>query len=569
MQQYTLNEGVRFKTVDTMGVVSASNHLPSIQEYAKTLKEMNEDKMFDLSDPKNFYTVAAYASIYTKVSGQLKSIINAVDSVRSFYIVDVMLSQISDDALAPAPNEDSIVRYSSKNPKIQKELDDLKKRIGLDQLIENISPDLLAYGEYTLATKIGVPEDLEDALGKSKKKFKKQSEGITDVTDIVDQGTVISLTQDGNTEGYLVLSDAGNLEIKETADFIKFSLGGQRIRVDIKNTIPHQALKDKAIKEAFDKIPRFLRVGKSVLYPVLEKIKELQLLEKLVPATRINDLSQGNLVGMNLPDNFDLETALSAVRRMEGMINRKVNVDPQTGEISVEAILSTAGKTKILPLFGEKGSLTSMDYKSPDSSGLMGETKEIRELILDSVGIPTELVYKTDGESKSEVLKRYAKYIRKLKRLQKAISQGCKQIAFIHLANKGIKFVEEDIDVIFNNTLVEIDNLDKLEHADITVSLLSNVRDFFNEMSEEDSPYRDNVNLNKVAEYIEENLRTIGLSDAMITKKEGGKDTDKEALDIDGTPNAPKAAPEPELEEEPPEGEDDGEEKVKEEPTET
>jgi hypothetical protein len=52
-------------------------------------------------------------------------------------------------------------------------------------------------------------------------------------------------------------------------------------------------------------------------------------------------------------------------------------------------------------------------------------------------------------------------------------------------------------------------------------------------MVQEDSPYAKNVNLDKVMEYIDENLRTVGLSDAIVTTKEGGDSADKEAAQVD------------------------------------
>jgi hypothetical protein len=557
---YKLSKGVSFSYNNSdHGVVASTGITPSMTEYSDKLRELRENKMLGISSIDSYYALTAYAAIYTKVSNKLKSIIKSVDSMRNFYLVDVILSQISEDALAPRIGDDQILRYSVKDKKIQKELDDLQKRIGLDQLIENITPDILAYGEYTLATKIGNPEEFEDELNKGKKKkVIKSKPGILDVTDVVDQGTVISITQDGKTEGYLVINEVtGKVELRETADFVKFQLGGQRVRVDVKKDIPMGAMLNSSIREAVEKIPRFIRVGKSVLYPILGKLKELELMEKLVPATKINQLSQGNLVGMSLPDSFDLETALKAVKRLEGMINKKVNVDPTTKEITVESILSTAGKTKILPTFGEKGSLQNIDYRSDQPDSLTSDAKDIRELILDSVGVPSELVFKSDSDSKADILKRHSKYVRKLKRVQKTIAAGAKQIAFVHLSNKDIKFKKEDISVVFNNSLVEIDNLDKLEHADVTVSLLGNVKEFFSEMAEEDSPFKDSVDLNKVAEYIEDNLKTVGLADAIITQKEGGEDANAGGPLPDTNP---VTAEPPEADSE----EDDGEELEKE-----
>lgn len=574
MSNYKINPNIKIGGSSIMkgafDPIAVASPLPSVSLFEQQLKDRIEENLASNS-MKDHVTLTAYASIYTRISQKLKDIMNSVDHVRKFYLVDVMLSQIAEDALAPRMGSEGILRFSCENKAIQKELDELQKRIGLDQLVENITPDLLAYGEYTLATKIGMsPKEKSDELNKIPKKgrrrfkAKQSGKGLMDVTDIVDQGTVISLTQDGQTQGYLQINKFnGRIEFKEVADFIKFQLGGERIKIDIDEIIPASARYNNTVKEAIDKIPRFIRVGKSVLYPVIPKIKELELLEKLVPATKLNKLSQGNLVGMSLPENFDLEQAMKAVRRVEGMINKKVSVDPTLKEITVESILSTAGKTRVIPLLGEKGTLQQLDYKSDEPDDLLNSANEIRKLILDAVGIPSELVFSNEGESRSEVLKRYAKYLRKLKRLQKTIAVGCKQMAYIHLANRKIKFKEEEIDVVFNNNLVEIDNLDKLEHADVTISLLGNIRDFFNDMVEADSPYRELINLGKVAEYLEDNLKTVGLADAIRVPSEGGKQPDITAVDVDGDDDVEGAEPPAAEEPAPSDAESDGADKDK------
>lgn len=507
-----------------------------LKTYEKNLKSgvVNED-LFSSANIKNYVTLTAYSSIYTRVSEKMKEIIKSVEAVRYFYLVDVMLNQIVDDALAPKIGSDDLFHYSHQDEAIQEELNELKKRCTLDQLIYNIAPEILAYGEYTLKTKIGKSEKKKSELSKEEKEFVVDGKGVLDIQDIVDQGSVVTLSQDGEVTNYIVYDElAGRIEVKEKADYIKFSMGGSRIKIPIEELIPVTRIKNPQVKEVVDKIPRFLRTGKSVLYSIIPKIKELEILEKLIPATKINKLSQGNLIGMNLPENYSLEEALEAIQRIESMVNKKISVDPVTQEITVEAILSTAGKTKVIPLFGDKGRLEQMDFRDNEPDDLLNVTKEIRELILDSIGIPSELVFKSDGDSKADILKRYAKYIRKLKKLQKTISSGLKEIAYIHLANKGIKFKKEDVEVQFNNSLIEIDNLDKLEHADVTVGMLRSVKEFFSDLAEENSPFRDNINLAKVLEWIDENLKTIGLSDAVISPKEGGAEPDTDAVATDG-----------------------------------
>ncbi len=536
MSKLRINPRVRLNN-NMSAIMNANNGIVSDEnvnnisplEFDEAFKELRDiGGVGTLGGLGNSFALTAYTSIYTKMSQRQKSIISAVDDISKFYLVEVIKTTIADDALSPSIGDEELIRYSTNNPALDKELAKLKKNIRLDQVIEDITPDLIGYGEYVLATKLGVPKEKENALGgkktKNKKKFKTKAKGIVELLDNVEQGTVIALTESGVTEGYLVENEyTKRKELRHVADYIKFTLGGQRVKVNANTALPLGSTLNKDLKKLADALPRFIRVGKSMIYPFIDKLKELELLEKLAPASKLNQIARGNLVGMSLPENFDLEQAQKVVRKVEASINKKISIDPTTGEITVAKILSSAGKTRIIPLLGDKGTLQSLDYKAQDASDLSSDAKDLRELILDSVGTPSEIIYRSEGDSKAELLKRNDKYVRKLKRVQRAISDGCRQIAFIHLSNIGMKYQEEDINVVFNNSLVGIGDIEKVEQAEITISLLSTIKDFFVDLGEEDSPFADNVELDKLVAYFEQALKTVGLSDAIKTVKEGGK----------------------------------------------
>lgn len=465
------------------------------------LRSMMES--INMQNVENFYTVSAHGAIYSKVSSHLKTVVKVIESMRSFYLVDAMLTMVSDDALEPKIGSDEVFNFSCEDKEVEKELNKLKESMDLDQMVSNIAPDILAYGEYSLRNIV------------------EKGKGIIDVSDSVDQGTVVSLYSDGAVTGYLALEEeTGMVKKFRKGHFTKFTLAGSRLKT---NTSEYFLLNRKLTPTEKSKLysiaPRFVRVGKSMLYPVISKIKELELLDKLVPATKLNQLSQGNLVGMTLPDNFSLDQALEAVQRLEGMVNKKVGVDPVTGEITIESILSTAGRTKILPLFGDKGSLSKLDYKADEPNDMFSSNSELRSVILDSIGIPSELLFRSDSDNKLSIIRRHSKYIRKLKNLQKCISAGLKSMAYTHLINKGMSFKKKDINVVFNNTLVEVDKLDKLEYADVTLNYVKSTVDFFNSISEENSPYKHGINFAKIAEHLDQTLSAIGLVDAFDLEK--------------------------------------------------
>lgn len=449
--------------------------------------------------------VAAFGTIYTSVSSYRRDIINDVDRIRRFYLVDVILGQMSEDALAPDATTGDIVRVWSKDAAVQKEIELLNEEFDFDDLIADITPDVIAYGEYYLKPVLD--------LGKKDKDGKlipgQEPKGIIDVLDTVEQTKVVAITKSGRTDSYLVEDDKKHLTLKEPADFVKFTLGNQKLRIDLHKEYGGEGYKGNS--ELMKKIPKYIRMGKSLLYPIIGKVKELELLEAMVPAAKLSKLSAGTLVGVNLPPGIELDKAMAASKKIEGMINRKVGIDTYKQEITLESIISSAGKLKVVPLLGEKGTLQKLDYQADEPDNLLAAVEDIRKAILGAIGIPYEIIY-GGGASKGEILKKYARYLRKLKTIQKCLADGIREIIYIHLANKNISYKEADINIEFRNKLIEIDNLDRLEFMDTTVSLLKNLKEFVFDLASESSPIKDDIDIGEFKSLLAEQLKTVGLA---------------------------------------------------------
>ncbi len=514
------------------------------------IKNLFEKVMPGFNDPATFATsfqskienmkddhrvVAAFGTIYSSVSSYRRDIIQDVDRIRRFYLVDVILSQMSEDALAPDATTGDIVRVWSKNPAVQKEIELLNEEFDFDDLIADITPDIVAYGEYHLKPIIDI--------GKKDKDGKvipgQEPKGIIDVLDTVDQTKVVAITKSGKTDSYLVEDDKKMLSLKEPADYVKFTLGNQKLRIDLHKEYAGDNYKGSS--ELMKKIPRYIRMGKSLLYPIIGKIKELELLEAMVPAAKLSKLSAGTLVGVNLPPGIELEKAMQASRKIEGMINRKVGIDSYKQEITLESIISSAGKLKVVPLLGEKGTLQKLDYQSDEPDNLLGAVEDIRKAILGAIGIPYEIIY-GGGASKGEILKKYARYLRKLKTIQKCLADGIREIIYIHLANKNIQYKEADINIEFRNKLIEIDNLDRLEFMDTTVSLLKNLKEFVFDLASESSPIKADIDIEEFKSLLAEQLKTVGL--ASIIKNVKSRDPSDSPTNpfADKTPQNPMGA---------------------------
>jgi hypothetical protein len=514
---HRLSEGLAIKAYHVKNGID-------LNAYSEALKVYQSE--FDTNIEKNHSVLDAYTTIYSRVVESRLKIIQAVEAIaNSFYLVDVMVEQMTEDALSPeiGSNEILEIKYPT-DPKIEKELQRLERRLDLDQKLLDITPDMIKFGEYVLKTEIdvGQTQEQKNDLGNGEILVKKtKPKGLVALKDTVEQGMIVGLTQDGDQAGYLGIDERGALVRHENADFVKFTFGGQRVRVRLEDQIPW-AKSDK-IRAFLETLPRYVRVGRSAIFKFIPKIKELELLEKLVPATKLSKLANVNIVGMNVPEQYDVDKGLAAAKRVENLINNKVGVDTQLREITVENIVAIAGRTKVVPTFGDKGQLNKLDYRIDEADDMASSADDLRKLICDSIGIPYELIYKTEGDAnKGEILKRYARYLRRLKNIQRSLAEGVKQICAIHLANSGIDFKEDEIIVEFKNKLIEIDNLDKLEHADVTISFLSNIDEFFRKMMEPESPFKRLVDPTAVAEYFNRHLRTIGLDSAFRVESEGG-----------------------------------------------
>lgn len=473
----------------------------------------------------NYQVAAAYGAVYTKLAQTRRQVIREVDKIRPFYLVDAIVSQFVDDSLSPEVGTGNIIEVSSDREDLQREIDLLEERIDLDALVSSVAPELVLYGEYTLSTVINpkkvesLGEEVINVTGNPAMQpvppLKDDGFGLREVKDDVEQGTVVSLASYSGTEGYIAVDDKGNLYKKEPADFIKFTLSSQKIRIDLHKEL--KAARAYGVTQDFKDIPRYARVGKSIIYPILSKLKELELLESLVPATKLAKLASGTVVGIQVPSGYDIGKAMDAAKQAEGVLNKKVGVDKTSGELTIENIMATAGRIKVVPVFGDKGQLSKMDYQSSEPDELLSSVKDIRETILNSAGIPYELIFSSDGAGKGEILKKYARYLRKLKVIQKAFEEGVREIIYIHLTNKGLKFTHEEIKVEFYNKLIEIDNLDKLEFVDATVGLLKNVKEFVLELAspEKNPAFHDQVDISDFVTFLNEQLNVIGFNNLM------------------------------------------------------
>lgn len=470
---------------------------------------------YPVTSRDNYYAVTALSAIYSRTSQHTTEQYKELQKVKNHYLVETIVDEIANEALSADVNTGNILKISSKKPTIKKELEYLNKKFQFDKLVKSIAPNLILYGEYTLETQVQTEKKLKKPTPNMNENNAniKRNVGLFALKDVMEPGRVIALANYLDVEKYLVSKEENfhksHFEIREYADYVKFSVSPKRIDLLEDLKLGKEILKHKAIEEF--QLPKYALMGRSMIYHILPKLKELEILEALVPASKLNQILKGTLFGMQLPSGYDPEKAMEASKKVEGILNDKTGRDPNTGELSIQNIMNSTGKLRVLPVFGDKGQMMKLDTKADEPSEMLQSCEEVRRIILSSIGIPYEMLY--GGEiQKTELLRKYARYTRKLKALQSALIEGIKTIISIHLININLPFKESDIEVEFANKLIDISILDKLEFMDTGVQMVSNIVRFITENADERSVVRDNIDIEALVSFLENFLNSVGLN---------------------------------------------------------
>lgn len=399
---------------------------------------------------------AAMQAVYADATSSRRNLIAEIERIKTFYLVQSLYNAVIEDSLVPDISTNEILQVVSQNTDINAELKTLQTLFNFDQIVNDIITEMLAYGEYNLRLVV------------------QPGDGVIDIVDDVDPTRVVVFYSQGFPYYFLQQTDR-DLEFFPPYLFANFIYGRQRLRLKLSNEYQRMG---KYIDAYGQPAPSYCRIGRPLLYGVLSKMKELILLEQLIPSSQLNRIVTGSLITVNMPPSMEPKEVWEAARRYEDTLNSKIGVERSTGDISVTDILSTAGKLRVLPQFGDKGALTNINEIKENKTldDLLHSVVDIRAVICGSLGFPPELFFGgREAGAKGEFLKRYGRYLRKLKDVQRAISGGVKQICMSHLINKGILARPEDIQVVFSNELINVDELEKLEFRDGLVSMISQI----------------------------------------------------------------------------------------------
>lgn len=356
---------------------------------------------------------------------------------------------------------------------VQSKIDDLVDRFDLKNQIADIVPELLRDGEFAFGIVV------------------EPGEGIKDIVDDLDVANLLPF-YNGNKLAFIMKQPEcdqmnGRPLVYRSENVIYFRLKyftKQRVDLRIDGSLTNDQLRKKFYEETKLYLPRFLRICKPFYYSALKLIARLGVLELVGTVQELNQVTRRDIINLNVPQNTSPREASAIVNDYEKILNGPDN-DLDSDRLDVATLTNYNTKRIILPQWSDgKGTLSLSDVNSGTndrSAGTRDSISFVRSLIALSVGVPGFYVSLSEQAlDKTQTLKLYTRYVRKLSSLQKSIADGC--VDFVQADLKACNiFVEDKSLKVRFKTLTSADSLDE---TDITVGTIEGLNNIFKNLVE-------------------------------------------------------------------------------------
>lgn len=415
-------------------------------EMGKMSKQLDIFEAYNTSSFTEHQKQSLWSSVFQKSVQKKSDLVKLVNQAKSSFIHCGIIDLLVGDSIAPSPITDNVLDLTSENKDIKKGLEDFQQKVNIDAIVTDIIEDVISFGEYYLTVE------------------GKEGEGITKVSDNVDQGQTVAVYDGFKPSKFLQMSEDGrkkvvNVDIK---DMVHFCIGSRKLRIKVENTT-----------QGSKKLTEYVRIGRPLFYGVFDLVNTLTLLTALVPASYLQKINGTSIIGVSVPDGLEAKKAFKICRQYENLLNKVSSYDPTQGDMTVNDLISQAGKFKCVPLYGDKGRMDKVDPRYEELTDI-SMFVELKRDIFGTVGVPYNFFYGGDT-SKGDSLKQFARYVRNLYMIQSAVASGIKQMATIHLNYLGHKPAPSHIQAKFANALISVESLDKLEFEGLLSNTLNEV----------------------------------------------------------------------------------------------
>lgn len=397
-------------------------------------------------------------------------------------IIDVMI----DDGFNSFQNEkeEFIIEYKlddedldnlgeSYQEEIQNIIDEFVEKFSIKSRVAEIVPELLRDGEYAF----GVLFDEENKKG---------------ITEIVDDFDVINLLPfyEGDKLSFVINQNhfdnskattfIGNINDEKPVAYKPDNMVFFRLNGPTKLKINMSQFYNSEFKKLFKqktgiKLPKYVRTALPIYYGAIKTLNRLKIMENVSTVLDVSDVLKPEIVHVTVPTNTSAVEAKRIIRDYERQLNDVDGLDT-TDSFELSNLVGRANRRKIIPQWMDtKGTLTSAAInQSAKGQNAWDSIDKLRNLAALSIGIPPYYI-NISGQpiEKSQTIKLYSRYTRKLSSLQKSLADGIKQFLMIHLKHKGINISKDNLNIRFK----AITSGDALDDVDLIVGLVAGISD--------------------------------------------------------------------------------------------
>jgi len=408
--------------------------------------------------------------------------------LKDFYLSQMMINRIIDDALNPVGSENEIFKVTIKNEDdtvnevATKEANLFKKNFNIEKLLIDIAPDILAFGSHYLRLDV---ETIDSD---------KVLKGIINIHDDTDPTKIIPIWRDNQVLYYNVIKD--NKIYKEPAYkyvFFGFSTSRKKVKVDLND--------EEAV---------YFKTGQGILNPVIELLRTLYLLEGLVYINLLKKATKQNVLGVTIPDAVSPEEAINIAKSYEKLVNKslnKVEFDFENIKDTLNSILENTNNVKVVPSWGDKGQLEKQEYGVyEDLEDLFTKIEDLRNVILTTNGYPEDIFNNSAG--RMDIIQNSVRYSKKLKTFQTGLINSLQQLFLIHLKNQGHDISIRHIDIQFLN-VVNLNDLEKVEYLSMTIDMMDTIKSFVGDIADEAEELGVKVNQKALVKYYNKSFEKL------------------------------------------------------------
>lgn len=446
---------------------------------------------------ENKHEAIRNATIETQTD--LKKIIESVDDIKDFYMSKLIVNRIIDDAINPSADSENLFTVNivddedNTNEKLTRISNKFKKEFNIEKLITDISPDIVSYGFHYIRLDVNAKDE--------------GAKGIINIHDDVTPEKIIPIFRDNQVAYFNRIQNDGTI-VKEPAYkyvFFNYSQRRKKVQTHLNDT---------------DAV--YFRLGEGVLHPVLSQLKNLFLLEGVSYINILKQTVKQPILTVSVPDKTKPEEAVKIAQTYEKLINKNLNsmdIDFNNVNKTLNDVLTSAGKVKVLPGWGDKGAVEKTEFgdRTDYDSNLKDKIQDLRTTILQTEGMSQQIL--ETGMTRVDNIQQSVRYAKKIKTFQNSLVRSIKQIFLIHLQNNGYNLTHENIKISING-VVNLHDLEKIEYLNMSLELMDNVNSFISDVRDASDTSHTKIKEDVLAKFYNKTFNKILGEDIFYNDKD-------------------------------------------------